>query len=98
MSHNNIYELLCEKSSKIKIDFKVREIGVFGSFAGNYATDSSDVDILVEFENGFETFDNYMDLKFFLEDAYGRKVDLVMKDAIINSRIKTRILSEVKYA
>lgn len=98
MPENKVFEILTRSSGRIKKIYRVKEIGVFGSFVRNAETDSSDVDILVQFEADFETFDNYMDLKFHLEEIFGRKVDLIMKDAPINPRIKSRILSEVKYA
>jgi uncharacterized protein len=37
----------------------------------------SDIDILVEFEGDKKNLNDYMDLKFFLEDFFGFKVDLV---------------------
>jgi len=39
------------------------------------------IDILVELNQKDKTFDNYMDLKFFLSRVTGGKVDLVLKDA-----------------
>jgi predicted nucleotidyltransferase len=33
--------------------------------------------VLVVFEEGQKTFDNYMELKFYLEDLFGRKIDRV---------------------
>ena len=72
-------------------------LGVFGSFARGDETVNSDVDILVEFNPLRKTFDNYMDLKFFFENLFHRKVDLVMKSAL-KLRIKNRVLSEVVYA
>jgi hypothetical protein len=77
--------------------FGARRVGLFGSFARSAQTAASDIDVLVEFRRGAKTFDNYMDLKFFLERLLGRKVDLVIKDAL-KKRIKSRVLSEVKYA
>jgi len=38
-----------------------------------------------------------MNLKFFLEDLFGRKADLVIADAL-KPQIKERVLEEVKYA
>lgn len=49
--------------------------------ARDTAQPDSDVDILVEFE-GSVTFDRYMDLKFYLEDCLGKKVDLVSRRAL----------------
>ena len=77
--------------------YKVKKLGLFGSFAAARQTSGSDIDILVEFERGGKTFDNYMDLKFYLERLFHKKVDLVIKDAL-KSRIKNKILSDVRYA
>jgi len=70
-------------------------LGIFGSYARGEQTEASDMDFLVEFERA--TFDNYFDLKFFLEDLFGRKVDLVFKDTI-KPRIRSTILEETVYA
>lgn len=85
-----------ENIEKIK-KYGVKRIGVFGSYVRNEQKSESDVDILVEFEKGKKTFDNYMDLKFFLEELFKRKVDLVVIEAI-KSDLKPYILGSVKYA
>ena len=54
----------------------VRSLSVFGSVARDEATAQSDVDILVDF-GGPTSFDRYMDLKFYLEELLGARVDLV---------------------
>lgn len=54
----------------------VKSLGLFGSVARGEARADSDVDFLVAFD-GPATFDRYMDLKFFLEELLGRRVDLV---------------------
>ena len=77
--------------------FKITEIGVFGSYARGEQGEDSDIDMLVEFEKGYKTFDNYMELKFFLEEILTSKIDLVIKTAI-RDEIKQNILSEVTYA
>ena len=74
--------------------FSVRSIGVFGSTATGHANEQSDVDILVELND--PTFDNYMELKFRLEEVLGRDVDLVLKDAL-KPRLKPIIEKEVRY-
>ncbi len=75
----------------------VKRIGVFGSFARSTQRQRSDIDVLVEFRQGRKAFDNYMELKFFLEDLFRRKVDLVIKDAL-KPRIRQSVLREVIYA
>lgn len=84
-----------EHASSLSESFSVRRIGLFGSFLHGRADDSSDVDILVEFDE--PGFDNYMDLKFFLEKLFSRPVDLVMADSL-KPRIQPAILKEVVYA
>ena len=75
-------------------DFGVRRLGLFGSAVRGEATEESDLDFLVELE--IKTFDNYMDLKEFLEELFGCKVDLVMKDAL-KPRLREPILKETVY-
>ncbi len=79
---------------------RIRELGVvslglFGSHARGEARPDSDLDFVVEFET--KTFDAYMDLKFFLEDLYGCRVDLVSKD-LIKPRLRSSILEETVHA
>lgn len=81
----------------VREKFKITEIGVFGSYVRGEQREDSDIDILVEFEKGYKTFDNYMELKFFLEEILTSKIDLVIKTAI-RDEIKQNILSEVTYA
>ncbi|OGL40709.1 MAG: nucleotidyltransferase [Candidatus Schekmanbacteria bacterium GWA2_38_9] len=90
-------EILKKYEEHIRKEYGVKRIGVFGSFARSEEKKSSDIDILVEFKKGCKTFDNYMDLKFFLEDIFGRKVDLVTAEAL-RPQLKEDILKEVQYA
>jgi len=76
----NIIDILKSHEREIKEKFGVRRIGLFGSFARGEQKDTSDVDILVEFEE--PTFDNFMNLAFFLEDLFGRRVELVTPDSL----------------
>jgi predicted nucleotidyltransferase len=59
----------------------VASLSVFGSVARNEATSDSDVDILVEFDQA-ATLAGYMDLKALLEEALGRRVDLVTRKSL----------------
>lgn len=96
MNFENIIRLLEMNMEKIR-GYGVRRIGLFGSYSRGEQTETSDVDILVEFEDDEKTFDNYMDLKFFLEDLFGLKVDLVM-EGTIKPDLLPYILGSVKYA
>lgn len=79
----------------LRARFAVRKIGLFGSFARGEQRKSSDIDLLVEFEK--PSFDNYMELKFFLEDLLKARVDVVMADSL-KPRLKPYIEQEVIYA
>ena len=81
----------------IRQKYGVKRIGIFGSFARGEEKEGSDIDILIEFEKGRKTFNNYMDLKFFLVDLFHRKVDLVTVEAL-RPQLKDSILKEVSYA
>jgi len=78
----------------IKEKFKVKEIGIFGSYVRNEETEKSDVDLLVEFYEppGLD----FIDIEEHLSKLIGVKVDLVMKSAL-KPRIGKHILNEVDY-
>ena len=76
--------------------YGAKKIGLFGSFIRNEQKETSDVDVLVEFEKGMKTFDNYMELKFYLEKLLGCRVDLVIADAL-KPQIKPHVMREVEY-
>lgn len=81
-TRKEVLDFLRTEKSNLEYRFGILEIGLFGSFSREEQTESSDIDILVEFKEGFKNFDNYMDLKFFLEEVFGRKVDLIIKSAV----------------
>jgi len=81
MKNTEIIRLLRQHRDELRKRFGVKTLAVFGSVARGEAGPESDVDILVEFESS-PGFDGYMALKFYLEDLLGRKVDLVMKNAL----------------
>jgi len=95
LTADGILGALAEHRERIR-SLGVRRIGVFGSFARGDEHEESDIDILIEFEEGGRSFDTYMDLKFFLEDLFGRRVDLVDRDAI-KPALAPHILWSVRY-
>jgi predicted nucleotidyltransferase len=96
LKSEKILNLINEHKQDIK-KFGVKNIGLFGSYIKNTQKPDSDIDLLVEFKKGKKTFDNYMDLKFYLENLFDCKVDLVIKEAL-KIELKTNILKSVKYA
>lgn len=91
-----LLEAIKEHRQRIK-GFGVKRCGLFGSFVRGQHAEESDIDVLVEFEAGQKTFDNFMHLAFFLEEVLGRKVDLVTIESL-SPYIGPHILQEVEYA
>jgi predicted nucleotidyltransferase len=92
---NEIIEKLQEKKGELSKRFSVSRIGLFGSYLRGTASETSDIDLLVDFE--VPTFDHYMDLKFYLEDLFEHTVDLVLSDTL-KPRLKPIAYKEVAYA
>ena len=87
-----INEILRKHKKELRERFGVKEIGIFGSYVRNEQTESSDVDILVEFERpiGWEI----VDLKEYLEKILGIKVDLVSKGGIVRRPLLWKYVKE----
>jgi predicted nucleotidyltransferase len=90
-----VLTIIQDNQDKIKT-FGVKKLGLFGSFARQEQNVKSDVDLLVEFEQGKKTFDNFIQLSFLLEDLFNRRVELVTPEAL-NPYIGPHILKEVEY-
>ena len=98
LSQQEILEVLSRNLNKWKDQYGVKRIALFGSCARDDQRGSSDIDLLVEFDEKAMTFDNYMmDLKFNLEDLFQKPVDLVILDDI-KPALKPNILRSAKYA
>lgn len=92
-TRDDVIRLLRERRREIS-RFGVREIGIFGSFARGEQRPDSDVDVLVDMSE--PSFDAYMDLLFYLEKLFERKVDLVPRNRI-KPILRKRILRETIY-
>ena len=90
-----IEETLKKFKPFLREKFKVKEIGIFGSYVRGEESEESDVDILVEFYEpiGWE----FVDFREFLEEILGKEVDLVTVKAL-KPQLKDKILKEVVYA
>lgn len=88
-----ILKKLGELKQDLKTKYKVKEMGLFGSAVRGELSETSDIDILVEFEEPIGFF-KFLELEEYLESRLGRKVDLVSKKAL-KPRIGSYILKEV---
>ncbi len=73
--------------------FSVKTIALFGSYAKDAQTDSSDLDFVVEFSK--PTYDNFTSLEQFLEQLFGRRVDILTPAGVESIRVP-RISEDIK--
>lgn len=74
----------------------VKRLGLFGSFVRGEQTPRSDIDLLVEFEQGQKSFDHFMQLAFPLGKVLERHVEFVTIESL-SPYIGPHILKEVEY-
>lgn len=74
--------------------YKVKEIGLFGSYAEGKQSDSSDIDILIDLQEPLGW--GFFELKEYLETQLNRPVDLVTRNAL-KKQLKDKILSQTKF-
>lgn len=86
-------EQVLREHKELAEKYKVKEIGIFGSYVPGEEKKTSDVDILVEFEEIPDLF-KFIELERYLENLLGIKVDLVRKKAL-REELKDIILTEV---
>ena len=93
MTRDEILCLLREHCDELRREFAVKSLALFGSTSRDEATETSDVDVLVDFDGPVSLFD-LVGLQLHLQEFLGvRKVDVVMRDAIYPA-IKDNILKE----
>jgi len=88
-------QILAEHKPEIKKKFKVKSIGIFGSYVRGEHREKSDLDVLVEFAEPVGMFD-FLDLEEYLQNIFRLKVDLVSRKAL-KPKIGEYILNEVVY-
>ncbi|MBI2909225.1 MAG: nucleotidyltransferase family protein [Chloroflexi bacterium] len=86
-------ETLRQLMPELQERYKIKSLGVFGSYVRGEQRKRSDLDLLVEFHEAPSLFE-FLDLEFYLTDLLGVKVDLVMKSAL-KPAIGRHILEEL---
>ena len=95
MSKDTIIKILKKEKPFLAKEHHISELGLFGSVIRGEDTPLSDVDILVEFEpNARVSLFNLTGTKHYLEDVFGRTVDIVHKK-MIKPALKKEILDNV---
>lgn len=93
LTKEDVLEKLAALKTELRMRYKVKEMGLFGSFVREAQIDSSDIDILVDFDETADLFD-LVGLGQFLEETLQRKVDVVPKKAL-RKEIRESVLKEV---
>ena len=95
MTKNDILNFLNTHQDELKEKYSLVKIGLFGSYAKDCADDDSDIDLYVEFEN--KKFRNIAGAWNYLEEAFGKKVDLFYSHKNMRPSLKESIENEVIY-
>jgi len=92
-----ILAFLKEQKEDLFADFQLVKLGLFGSFARDEATATSDIDLIIEFSpNTEEIFEKKANIKRLVQTKFDRKVDLC-REKYIKPYFKAQILESVIY-
>ena len=100
LTKNKVIKQLRAHSEDLK-KYGVTKVGLFGSFVRNNEKPKSDIDLVIEFDRSVfgkdmkGLFDAYMNLSYFLEHLFGRKIDILTTEGIETIRVKG-IAEEIK--
>lgn len=95
MKRSEMIKILREYKKIAQNKYRFSKIGIFGSYARDEATSSSDIDIVVELE--IQDIFNLIGIKQDLEQKFNNHVDIVSYRENMNSFLKNRINREVLY-
>jgi len=96
MANQEILEVLRQEKAYLRDTFGVISIAVFGSYAKGVERPDSDIDILVELRE--PRFDLFAGLQIYLEDKFGKRVELIRKRKGLSERFLKRIEESIQYA
>jgi predicted nucleotidyltransferase len=97
LSRKDLIEFIKNNKEYLQTNLKITEIGIFGSFARNEQDTKSDIDLIVEFEEGItDIYEHKLLLKQFFKDALHRETDVARKKCL-KPRIKSKLLQEAIY-
>lgn len=94
-SLKTIKEIIKKNKRILEEKYKVKVLGIFGSYSRRDSRKGSDIDIIVEFYQTPDFFE-FIRLEEFLQNLLGIRVDLVTPDAL-KPLIKNEILKEAIY-
>ncbi|MEI9477088.1 MAG: nucleotidyltransferase family protein [Deltaproteobacteria bacterium] len=96
MKLNDALKILSEHRKELRVRYAVRSIALFGSVSRNEASETSDVDVLVEFDKPIGLF-AFAHARRYLSELLGCEVDLVTPMAL-RPEMRERILNDAIHA
>jgi len=97
-TRDQILTFLAQNKKLLRDNYHIIRIGIFGSYARDEQNNTSDIDLLVEFEEDTQDlYDLKLQLKDFFRIKLGIEVD-ICREKYIKPRIKKSILKETIYA
>ena len=88
-----IQDILASSKTELRKRYKVKELGIFGSYSRGEQKKTSDVDVLVRFSPNASLFD-FVGLGNYLEERLKMKVDVVSERGI-RPELKSSIVKDV---
>jgi len=96
-TQKQILDFISVNKTLLNQQFHVSKIGLFGSYARNEQTISSDIDLIVDFEENTEDlFDIKIGISRFFKENLNLEVD-ICREKYIKPRYKNRIIKETIY-
>jgi hypothetical protein len=96
LDKKEIKQKIREKDLLIR-KYGISKVGLFGSYVRGQQRENSDIDILIDFEEGQETFDNFIEVCAIFDSIFkGKKVEVVTINGL-SPYIGPHILKEVEY-
>jgi len=97
LDKQEILNFITENKDKLRHDFHITKIGLFGSFATGRQSLNSDIDIIIELENNIENiYELKQGLRKLIQNKFNRDVDIA-REKYLKAYIKEQILKEVLY-
>ena len=95
---DNILTFITQNKKLFREKYHITSIGLFGSYARGDQKASSDIDLLIEFEEDTQDlYDLKLQLKDFFKNKFGIETD-ICREKYIKPRVKNTILKETVYA
>ena len=95
MTGSEVHKTIAAELDRLRREYSVERIGLFGSYASGDQKEDSDVDILVDFARPVGFF-RFVNLRDYLSERLGTRVDLVTPNAL-KPDFRKHVMETVQY-